>query len=113
METTERANCSSLARASVASLLKLKNGCQTVIRHILSVLKRLRSSAYGRYSQHPIASSFGCCIIFVLALLIGLFFGVSSSEDVHPTEIIEEAAANQSGVSYSFRATVIRGPPPS
>jgi hypothetical protein len=99
MDTTGQATRSSLLVAHTT----------VVIRHILSMLKRLRFSAYSRYRRHPIASISGCCTIVILALLIGLLFGtLSSSEDVHTTEIVREAAVNQSGVS-SFRTTVIQG----
>jgi hypothetical protein len=80
------------------------------LRKAWSTLKYSFSSAHSWCRLHPVASTLGACIVFVLGLLVGLLFAVFRSEIVRITENIQRAAANQTGVRYSFliRAVIQR-----
>lgn len=69
---------------------------------VLPTLKLLTSSAYSWCRRHPVASSSGFGVTFVIGLLFGLLFAVFRSETVRTRAIIRAAGAGQSGVRYRY-----------
>jgi hypothetical protein len=88
-------------------VLIMNGHLKAATRRSFSTLKRLPFRAYSWCRRHPVASTSGCCATFVFGLLIGLLFAIYRSETVRIKEIIDGAAANQSGVRCSFLVAII------